>query len=211
MASLRKRSISSGRLADTDELRRPVEVAGEPDEIAVELRAVVHDLHRAAAEHVGRPDHERIADARRRWRAPASGCVAMPFSGCRSLSLSSSCLKRSRSSARSIASGEVPRIGTPAFSSASASLSGVWPPNCTITPSACRCCARCRRSRARPRRQRLEIEPVGGVVVGRHRLRIAVDHDGLVAGLAQREARRGSSSSRTRCPGRCGSARRRGS
>ena len=37
-------------------------------------------------------------------------------------------------------------------------------------------------------RQRLEIEPVGGVVVGRDGLRIAVDHDGLVAGLAQREA-----------------------
>ena len=35
--------------------------------------------------------------------------------------------------------------------------------------------------------QRLEVEAVGGVVVGRHRLRVAVDHDGLVAGLAQRE------------------------
>ena len=35
--------------------------------------------------------------------------------------------------------------------------------------------------------QRLEIEPVGGVVVGRHRLRIAVDHDGLVADLLERE------------------------
>jgi hypothetical protein len=32
-------------------------------------------------------------------------------------------------------SGEVPRIGMPAFSSALASFSGVWPPNCTITPS----------------------------------------------------------------------------
>ncbi len=31
-------------------------------------------------------------------------------------------------------SGEVPRIGTLAFSKGSASLSGVWPPNCTITP-----------------------------------------------------------------------------
>ena len=31
-------------------------------------------------------------------------------------------------------SGEVPRIGMPAFSSASASFSGVWPPNCTMTP-----------------------------------------------------------------------------
>jgi len=33
------------------------------------------------------------------------------------------------------------------------------------------------------------IEPVRGVVVGRDRFRIAVDHDGLVADLAQREAR----------------------
>ena len=35
--------------------------------------------------------------------------------------------------------------------------------------------------------ERLEIEPVRGVVVGRHRLRIAVDHDGLVPGIAQGE------------------------
>ena len=32
-------------------------------------------------------------------------------------------------------SGEVPMIGTPAASSARASFSGVWPPNCTITPT----------------------------------------------------------------------------
>ena len=38
------------------------------------------------------------------------------------------------------------------------------------------------------RRQRLEIKPVGGVVVGRHRFRIAIDHDGFVARLLQREA-----------------------
>src|ERR1035437_1297399 len=37
------------------------------------------------------------------------------------------------------------------------------------------------------RRERLEIEPVGGVVVGRPRLRIAVDHDGLVADFLERE------------------------
>ena len=36
-------------------------------------------------------------------------------------------------------------------------------------------------------RQRLEVQPVGGVVVGRDRLRIAVDHDGFVAILAQRQ------------------------
>jgi hypothetical protein len=81
----------------------------------------------------------------------------------------------------------VPRIGTFAFSSDSASFSGVWPPNCTITPW--------RAVRALGvddfqyvfRRERFEIEPVGRVVVGRHGFRIAVDHDGLVTDLFQRE------------------------
>jgi len=36
-------------------------------------------------------------------------------------------------------------------------------------------------------RQRLEVQPVGGVVVGGYGFRVAVDHDGLVAVLAQRE------------------------
>ena len=34
-------------------------------------------------------------------------------------------------------------------------------------------------------RHRFEVEPVGGIVVGRYRLGVGVDHDGLVAGLAQ--------------------------
>ena len=49
-------------LVGHDELGRPVEIAGEAGEVAVELGDVVHDLHGAAAEHVGRPDHDRIAD-----------------------------------------------------------------------------------------------------------------------------------------------------
>ena len=36
-----------------------------------------------------------------------------------------------------MASGEVPRIGTPAASSAFVSCSGVWPPSCTTTPRGC--------------------------------------------------------------------------
>ena len=36
-------------------------------------------------------------------------------------------------------------------------------------------------------REGLEVEPVGGVVVGRYRLGVAVDHDGLEAGIRQRE------------------------
>ena len=59
----------------------------------------------------------------------------MPLSGCLMSSLLINLEKRSRSSARSILSGEVPMIGTPARSKGSASLSGVWPPNWTMTPS----------------------------------------------------------------------------
>jgi hypothetical protein len=38
-------------------------------------------------------------------------------------------------------------------------------------------------------RQRLEVQAVGGVVVGGHGLRVAVDHDGLVPVLAHRQRR----------------------
>ena len=110
----------------------------------------------------------------------------MPAGGRSSPSCSSSASKRSRSSARSIASGDVPRIGTPARSSGTASLSGVWPPNCTITPSG---------FSVRDdlehvlERERLEVQAVAGVVVGRDGLGVAVHHDRLEARLAQREGR----------------------
>ena len=52
--------------------------------------------------------------------------------------------------------------------------------------------------------ERLEVEAVAGVVVGGDGLGIAVDHDGLDAEAPAGRTRRGSSSSRTRCPGRCG-------
>ena len=37
-------------------------------------------------------------------------------------------------------------------------------------------------------RQRLKVEPVAGVIVGAHRLRVAVDHDRLIAQLLQGKA-----------------------
>src|SRR3546814_17202158 len=38
-------------------------------------------------------------------------------------------------------------------------------------------------------RQRFEIEPVGRVVIGANRLRVAIDHDRLEASILQRKAR----------------------
>ena len=54
-----------------------------------------------------------------------SMAVTVAFAGCFSFRRSTACWKRSRSSARSIASGLVPITGTPAASSARASFSGV--------------------------------------------------------------------------------------
>ena len=60
-------------------------------------------------------------------------------------------------------------------------------------------------------RERLEVQAVGRVVVGRDGLGIAVDHHRRVALRGDSCARPARSSSRTRCPARCGSGPSRGS
>ena len=61
-------------------------------------------------------------------------------------------------------SGSVPIIGTPSRFSGSASVSGVCPPNCTITPSGFSVSHDVQHVFER---QRLEVQPVAGVVIGR--------------------------------------------
>ena len=64
-----------------------------------------------------------------------SSVLAMPASG---WGMFNSCMTRrnwSRSSAKSMVAGEVPRIFTPASASSPAILRGVWPPNWAMTPS----------------------------------------------------------------------------
>ena len=39
------------------------------------------------------------------------------------------------------------------------------------------------------KRERLEVQPIAGVIVRRHCFRVAVDHDGFVAGFAQGQGR----------------------
>ena len=58
----------------------------------------------------------------------------MPLGGCCSSNSATTLENRSRSSAASIESTLVPISGAPASASPRARLSGVWPPNCTITP-----------------------------------------------------------------------------
>ena len=131
----------------------------------------------------------RGSRSRGRPRPPPSALYAVPWRGAGSPASASTRPKAPRSSARWIASGEVPTIGTPSSLSAWASPSGVWPPSWTMTPAI---------GPGLPlgvddlehvlERERLEVQPAGGVVVGGDRLGVAVDHHRVEAGVAQREA-----------------------
>ena len=65
----------------------------------------------------------------------SSAEYAMPCLGAGRLPSASTRPNSPRSSARSMASGLVPTIGTPSSLSACASPSGVCPPSCTMTPA----------------------------------------------------------------------------
>ena len=157
-----------------------------PREVAPERGVVVDDLHRPAAEHVGRPDQHRIAHAgghrdrllhrerhaaRRLRHAQLAGDA--PRTG-------------PRSSARSIASGEVPRIGTPS------ALEPARQPERRLPAELHHHAERLLHVHDLEhvlQRERLEVERVGDVEVGGDRLGIGVHHHGAVAQLAERHRR----------------------
>ena len=156
--------------------------------VAIERRHVVDDGHGAAAEHVGRAGRPAGSRSSRATSRASSGDVAVPLGACGMPRSHSSCEKRSRSSARSIESGDVPMILTPASCSGSASFSGVCPPYWTTHGDVAAGFLLARDDRGHVlERERLEVQPIDGVVVGRHRLRVAVDHHRLEPLFAQRE------------------------
>ena len=149
---------------------------------------VVDDLHGPAAEHVGRAARAPGSRCASTMARASSTVVAVPPAGWGISSRAHRAFHRSRSSARSIdaGAGAEHQLGR---QRAPASFSGVWPPSATITPASSP--AACSASMTLMHvlvGERLEVEAVGGVVVGRHRLGVAVDHDRLEAGVAQGEA-----------------------
>ena len=166
---------------------RPVEIAGQSRDVAVELRAVAHDLHGAPAQHVGRPDHHRIADllgdGARGTRRGGDAVLRLAHFQFVEQRLEAVAVFREIDHVRrgaedrhlglfqmlgQLERGLAAELHDDAMQRAVGAL-GVDDLQHVF------------------RRERLEIEPVGGVVVGRHRLRIAVDHDGLVADFLERE------------------------
>ena len=180
--------------------RRPI---GAVD-VASQCVLVVDDLHRPAAEDEARPHQHR--DSRFAGRR---GCACCRSSGgavgrlLQARARRSASLNRSRSSAMSMLSTLVPMIGTPAASSALRQVQRRLPAELHdhALPASCdrRCSARPRPSAARRRDDRwCRSRSTDG-------LRIRVDHDASRSRPRAARTRPGSSSSRTRSPGRCGS------
>ncbi len=176
------------------ELGRVLEVAVDQDRVAardlggerhelLDRLLVVADRHGAPAEHVARPHEYRVAEPARHGERLGERARRAVL-GRRIRSSSSSAPNRSRSSARSIASGR----GAPdrhagrfeSFGELERRLAA------ELDDHAVRLLALVDRQHVLER-ERLEVEPVGGVVVGRDGLGVAVDHDRLDAELAQRE------------------------
>ena len=182
------------------DLDRAREVAVEQDravardddrlaDVALEMRGC-----RARSPSRGRPARRRggsPAGSRCSRRSPCAcaSVEAMPFLGCFRPSRLTSSWNRSRSSARSMASGEVPRIGMPSASQRVGELQrGLAAELHDHAVQRAVLLLDAQDLHHVLEGQRLEIEPVRGVVVGRHRLGVAVDHDRLVARVGQREA-----------------------
>ena len=113
----------------------------------------------------------------------------MRASPCGGAGISSSCricANFPRSSARSIASGEVPRIAKPSSWRIRASFSGVCPPE--LGDHAHRPFGVADREHVFGR-ERFEVQPARGVVVGRDGLGVRVHHHRLEPGLLEREGR----------------------
>lgn len=109
-------------------------LVGEPLKISVHLLRVVQDVHRPATENIGRPHHQGIADGR------ANVLRLFPRRGGPVRRLSQPEIAQQRLELLPIL-GQVDGIGgrsedgDTGTARARASLSGVCPPNCTITPS----------------------------------------------------------------------------
>ena len=178
MASCRYESISTGL---------PPETWTAPRHVAQQGVLAMDDLHGAAAQHVGGPDHHGIADGRRATRAASSTLRAVPLAGCFRPSLRQQLLE-----ALAVL-GQVDGVGRGAEDRDPGLLQGGGELQrrlaAELDDDAEQLAAALLDARDLDHvlgGQRLEIEPVGGVVVGRDRLGIAIDHDGLDAGLAQR-------------------------
>ena len=170
------------------EFGRPVEVAGETGEITIELMGVVHDLHRPPAQHIGRPDHDRethLGGNRARFAGRGGDGVLRLFQA-----------EFVEQLLEAVAIfGEIDHVGRGAedrhvrlferFGELQRRLAAELHDHAVQGAAAALDIDDLEHVFGG---ERFEIQAIRGVVIGRHRFRIAIDHDGLVARILQREA-----------------------
>jgi hypothetical protein len=166
----------------------------------------VDHLHGPAAQDIGGPHHQGIADALGDFQGLHQAGGHARF-GLGDAQLAHHVRKRSRSSARSMTSGLVPMICTPAAASSVGDVQGGLAAELDDDPFGLLLVVDAQNVFDG---EGLEVELVRGVIVRGHGFGIAVDHDGLEALVPQGEGAYARSSSRTQCPGRCGWGRRPG-
>ena len=157
---------------------RPLVVSGERGAYVLGTCA---DPHRAPAEHVRGADEHRVADPRRRLDGLLPGGDDLPVGAADAEAL------EQPSEALAIL-GEVDRVERRAHDPVARRLERARQPErrlaAELDHDPVRLLALAHGEHLLGA-QRLEVEPVGGVVVGRNRLRVAVHHHGLVAERAE--------------------------
>ena len=149
--------------------------------VGLELVRVVDDLHRAPAQHVGRPHQHRVADPLgelARGRDASRGAV---------LGLAQTQLGEQRRESLAIL-GAIDRVGRGADDRHARARQRHGQAQRRLTAELHDHALRLLDLDDRQHvleRERLEVEPIARVVVGGDGLRIAVHHDGLVAVLGQ--------------------------
>ena len=168
---------------DQDRMRRG-DLGGGLD-VTREHRVVVHDLHRTAAEHIARPDQHRIPDPRGRFlrlvearRDPPRRVRQLQFG-------------EQRAETPPVL-GDVDSIGRGPEDPDAGGFQRARELQRRLPAELHHHADRLLRIDDLHHvleRERLDVQPVRCVVVGRDGLRVAVDHHDVVAGVAQREAR----------------------
>ena len=146
---------------------------------------VVNDLHRASAQNVRRPRQDRVADLTgdfyRLLNAAGRPVGRLrQFQGLDQFSELFAVF-------RQFDGGDTGSDDRhPASCRRCAKFSGVWPPNCTMTPSGF---FHIHDIHHVLKGQRFKIQPVGNVIIGGDRLRVGVDHDRFISQRFQGKGR----------------------
>ena len=166
---------------------------GGAGDVALQRLVVVDDLHAAPAQHVGRPHQHRIADV-------GGDPAGLRERGRHAVPRRRQPRRGQQVAERAAVLGQIdglrrgaddrnPCVGEPLRQPERGLAAELHDDAHHARPAGAGLLLGVEHLQDVLERQRLEVQPVGGVVVGGHRLRVAVDHHGLETRLRQRGCR----------------------